>query len=242
MSLSRIEVDHVFFDAAGTLIRLKRSVGEIYSQLAVEHGFQAMEGDLSSRLETNFRRAFANSPPLTCGAVSEARRLKLERDWWRRIVNESFSDLGTFPDQEEFFSNIFERFAGAEFWKLTPGCLRTLSNLKRVGKGLGVISNFDSRLRAVLQALGILDRFQVICISSEAQAAKPDPRIFSAAVRRMGGRAGRCLHVGNHLKDDFQGARRAGLKAALFDPRDRFPGMDFPGRIRRLNSLMEILI
>lgn len=242
MSFSRIEVDHVFFDAAGTLIQLKRSVGEIYFQLAVEHGFQPVEADWSSRLEANFRRAFEKLPPLTCGFVSECRRREMERTWWKRIVEETFSELGAFPKPEEFFSDAFERFAGAEFWKLAPGCRSVLSNLRRMGKGLGIISNFDSRLRPVLQALGILDRFQAICISSELEAAKPAAQIFHEAVRRMGGQAVHCLHVGDRLQDDYEGARRAGLLAVLYDPRNRFPEMEFPRRIRRLNDLTEILI
>ena len=50
---------------------------------------------------------------------------------------------------------------------------------------LAVISNFDGRLRFILQHLGISNYFGYISISSELGADKPDPEIFRRALKLM---------------------------------------------------------
>ena len=61
-----------------------------------------------------------------------------------------------------------------------------LGALQKEGFRLAVVSNWDRRLHTLLEDLGLAGRFETIVVSSEVGHAKPDPRIFRAAVKRFG--------------------------------------------------------
>jgi putative hydrolase of the HAD superfamily len=88
-----------------------------------------------------------------------------------------------------------------------------VSELRRRGKGVGLISNWDVRLEEVLADLGLLERFDWVVISAVVGVQKPDAAIFEHALRRCSLPAGRVIHVGDSYEDDVLGARRAGLRA-----------------------------
>lgn len=49
-------------------------------------------------------------------------------------------------------------------------------------------------------------------LSRDIGIRKPDPRIFRYALERIGVQPGNALHVGDSMKHDVVGARRAGMK------------------------------
>ena len=63
--------------------------------------------------------------------------------------------------------------------------------------------------------------FDVIVISCEVGATKPDRRIFEIAARRLGLALGEILHVGDSAAMDLRGARAAGLRALLLQRSSR---------------------
>lgn len=67
---------------------------------------------------------------------------------------------------------------------------------------------------ADLQRVGLADYFQGALSAGELGAAKPDPRIFGEACRRIGLASTQILHVGDDLQMDVLGAHAAGLQAA----------------------------
>jgi FMN phosphatase YigB (HAD superfamily) len=52
-------------------------------------------------------------------------------------------------------------------WKLTPGAVGALERLRRGGVKVAVVSNFDTRLRPLLHAMGVAPLFDAICVSAE---------------------------------------------------------------------------
>src|SRR5207248_1962029 len=76
---------------------------------------------------------------------------------------------------------------------------------------LGIISNFDRRLRRVLEQLALAPLFRHVVISSEVGADKPDPWIFERALALAGAQPHEALHVGDEPGADWEGAGRAGL-------------------------------
>lgn len=213
------QVKVVFFDAVGTLIEPRDSVGEIYGRVAREFDFEAEP----RILQQNFALSFRRQPPLAFPAgAPEAALVELEKGWWRDLVREVFAGLGPFPRFEEFFDEVFERFRGREFWRVYDDVAPTLAELKRRGLKLGVISNFDSRLYDVLRACGLDHFFDSVHVSTRAGAAKPDAAIFHAALNYHGIEAGEAWHVGDSLREDVEGATAAGVNAVLLDRDNRF--------------------
>jgi len=82
---------------------------------------------------------------------------------------------------------------------------------------LGIVSNFDRRLYAILDHLGIRRSFQAIAISSEIGVDKPHPAIFTAALSALGATPAETLHAGDDPGRDWRAAHAAGLHAYPLD-------------------------
>ena len=77
---------------------------------------------------------------------------------------------------------------------------------------MGIISNFDSRLFPVLEALNLDHFFQNVTLSTQVGFAKPDPRIFHAAIVAHGLSPEQSVHIGDSWDEDYLGARAADLQ------------------------------
>lgn len=228
----------VFFDAADTLFHVKGSVAEIYLQHAVQFGFSQTADSLTA-IKRAFSRAFEEAPPPIFAATEPLKIKQSERLWWFDVVHNVFYRVGMFERFDDFFDRVFEVFEDAGSWRLFPETTSTLTSLKASGMELGVISNFDSRLFPVMRGLGIADLFDTITISSLAQAAKPSARIFQLALDKHAVDPEEALHVGDSLRDDVEGAAKAGLRAVLLD-RTNFGERPLPSGVMRISSLSEL--
>jgi HAD superfamily hydrolase (TIGR01509 family) len=90
---------------------------------------------------------------------------------------------------------------------LLPGAQDALDQVHRAGLRTGLVSA-SRNARAVLDRLGVADRFDVIADPSGVARGKPAPDIFLAAARELGATPAGCLGV----EDAAAGV--AGLKAA----------------------------
>jgi putative hydrolase of the HAD superfamily len=203
----------VFFDAAGTLFKPVRRVGESYAAIAAKHGVTVSAGQINER----FRVCFDDAPRLAFPGADGDDIVQLERDWWKRLVAEVFKPWASFADFDDYFNELFAYFAEPTAWTLYPETLETLAALKDRGLILDVISNFDSRLLRILDGLGAADLFEHIIISSRVGYAKPDRQIFDFALRRHGLSPQNALHVGDSETNDLHGANNAGLRGVLVD-------------------------
>jgi len=226
----------VFFDAADTLFQVKGSVAEMYLHHAVQYGFSQTQESLPA-IKQAFSRAFREAPPPIFVATEPAQLKQSERLWWFDVVHNVFYRVGMFERFDDFFDRIFEVFEDAGSWRLFPETLSTLTGLKASGMELGVISNFDSRLFPVMRGLGIADLFDTITISSLAQAAKPSAKIFQLALDKHAVDPEEALHVGDSLRDDVEGAGKAGLHAVLLDRQGRSQSSG----IRTITSLDQLM-
>ena len=215
MSSSPIKV--VFFDAAGTLFHVKGSVADVYLQYATHYGV-ADSPELKDAITQAFISAFSQAPPPVF-AVSQPEKLKqCERLWWFDIVHAVFYRVGMFEGFDEYFDEVFEAFAGAMHWTVDPELVPLLEELKGVGYELGIISNFDTRLFSILDALCLRSFFDSVTISSLVQSVKPSNKIFRYALNEHAIDPCEALHVGDSLKEDWEGATNAGLYGVLLNP------------------------
>jgi putative hydrolase of the HAD superfamily len=201
----------VFFDAAGTLIKPTRRVGESYSIVARRYGIDIAPSEISQRFASCFRSA----PPLAFPDASAAEIADLEWHWWEQLVERIFEPWGRFKGFDDYFAELFAYFAQPDAWTLYPEVLATLSALKIHGTTLAVISNFDSRLLKILDGLGVSRCFEQVFVSSRVGHAKPSREIFEAALNANGVKAENALHVGDSEENDFHGATNAGLRGLL---------------------------
>ena len=226
----------IFFDAAGTLIRPVRPIGQSYSLAAARYGMNVSPAEIAER----FHICFSSAPPLAFpNAPSEDIKV-LEYAWWKDLVRRVFEPYGRFARFDEYFAELFEYFGKADSWSLFPEAPEALSALKRRGLTLAVISNFDSRLFDILGGLGVSPSFESIVISSRAGHAKPAPEIFRRALALHGAKAEEAIHIGDSLDKDATGARNAGLTGVLLDRKARIRSKSFP-RVENLTGLLPLI-
>ena len=225
----------VFFDAAGTLFDVRGgSLGAIYAAAMERHGASLPAGVIQER----FQEAFAAAPPLAFPGADPRDLPVLERAWWRDLVREVMRPADPFDRFELCFADLFELFRTARGWELAPDTRRVLDVLAAEGRALGVITNFDSRVRDVLRHLGIAPYFRSVILAAEEGVAKPHPGIFRAALRRMRLEEGEAIYVGDDPGNDVEGARAAGMIPVLIDPR----GGPFPPGSLRIASLGDLIL
>ena len=197
----------IFFDAAGTLFHLPRGVGWHYRDVALRHGCALGE----SELQAAFAAVWKGMP---ARVATRGARPDDDRDWWRELVRQVLARCGAAAgalDRDTYFAELYDEFTRPGVWALFPEVRAVLEALHPHHR-LGIISNFDGRLRAILRHLGIAGYFEPVVISSEVGADKPDPRIFQHALEISGLPPGAALHVGDDPVRDWQAAAAAGLR------------------------------
>lgn len=202
----------IFLDAVGTLFGVRGSVGEIYGSIARQFG---VETD-AALLNQAFFQSFKAAPRMAFPGASEAEIFLKEYAWWEAIARQTFTQVGAieqFADFGQFFSTLYDYFTTADPWFVYDDVRQALDYWQQQGIPLGVLSNFDSRLYPVLAVLGLADYFVSITISTEVGAAKPEMAVFQAALAKHGVSADRTWHIGDSFREDYEGAKKAGIRA-----------------------------
>ncbi len=213
----------VFVDATDTLLRVRGSVGRLYSPVARRHGFVVD----AAAVDAGFRPALQESPPPCFPGAPAGDLPRLEMEWWHDLVRRLFTSLGALqpgtPGErfEAFFAEVFALFRSAAAWELLPGARPALGALRAEGRRLGIISEMDGRLLDVLAELDLAALFDPIALSMRCGCSKRDGTIYRFALERARLSAARCVHVGDSVEWDVEAARRTGIAAVHFDPRNR---------------------
>ncbi len=214
-------IQAVSFDVGGTLIEPWPSVGHIYAETAKQFDGAMLDPELlNRRFHVSWK---AMSRPLHSASD------------WAELVDQVFLDLVQPPPSRSFFSRLYDRFAEAGAWLLHPDVVPTLEGLSHEGTRLAVVSNWDHRLRPLLDQLGLSHFFNAVMVSCEVGAAKPDPAIFECVASALDLSPGSILHVGDDPLLDLAAAQSAGLRALLIQ-RGK-PAKTFP----HIESLREVI-
>ncbi len=127
---------------------------------------------------------------------------------WLADNRESFAKQGSILELE---LALFHATARRE---PMPGVAQALCTLSGAGLALGCISNavFSGPvLRSGLEHHGLASDLGFVLSSADLDIRKPDPRIFSAGLSKVGRPASSAWFVGDSWTADVQGAAAAGL-------------------------------
>ena len=218
-----IAVESVVFDVGGTLIDPASSVGEIYASVASEHGWTGLD---AKRLDGQFHEAWKSKKEF---------HYRLED--WEEMVIQSFAGVLEPSACSDIFPTLYRRFEDPSNWLVHEDVLPTLDALAGRGFRLGIISNWDQRLKPLLSALRLDGFFEWICISCDVGFEKPSSVIFEHALSRMGLPPNRILYVGDQWDEDVLGARQVGMHSKLID-RGSHGGSDTLKRLTDLEAVV----
>lgn len=198
----------ILFDAGGTLVYLDyaflarelRRAGIAVSPRAIRLAEYAAKAEIDRRL---------------VGAVADTDETR-RRPYFVALLDH----LGV---ESTLADVLIERFDAAHkqdnLWrKMLPSTPAVLTELRKRGFTLGVISNADGRIAGILHQCGIAELFDTVIDSHDIGVEKPDPRIFLLALDRLNTPPDQAVYVGDIYGIDVVGSERAGLQAVLLDP------------------------
>ncbi len=225
----------VLFDVGGTLIECRPGAAQVYAGALSRWGAPVS----AAAVAPVFAEVWGELTQAHPRGLDRYHQVKgSEREWWGEFLRRVLARLGHPAPWEPVLDELMEEFARPELWHVFPEVGEVLDRLASRGIRLGVVSNWDSRLPALLERLGLAGYFQAVLVSALERVEKPGPEIFRRAAERLGLDAARCTHVGDSPLDDVRGAESAGMRAVLVDRGDRFG--DTYVKVRDLRGLYEL--
>ena len=209
--LNRCRLAALLLDAGNTVVFLDTSA---VAAVAAAHGVSVEAATLSAVEGAAKRRYEAR---LAEGASHES--------GWRLYLTTLLVEAGVDDARAEALIDPL-RAAHDELnlWRRVPADLPgALERARAMGLRLGVVSNSEGGLPALFSRVGLGDAFEIVVDSAHEGVRKPDPEIFHRALRRMGLSPAQALYAGDIPSVDVEGARAAGLDAALIDPLGFYP-------------------
>lgn len=202
MSLARAaELDAVTLDGFHTLVELDAPVERLCAALA-EHGVEMGHDEVASAFAAEVEYYMAHQ----VDARDEKALAKLQLDCSTVFLRALPTEL----EPADFVSSFVE----ALLFRPLDGVADALGVLRGAGLALACVSDWDVGIGRQLGRAGLGPFLDVVVSSAEIGAKKPDPRVFRAALERLGVAPERALHTG-----DGEGDRAGALAAGLaFEP------------------------
>lgn len=146
------------------------------------------------------------------------------------VMAELFRAKGITQDADELGMNAAQlfRISSLEYIRVYPGALQALTDLRKQGYRLWLLSNAQRAFTEYeLRYLGLEGYFDGIYLSSDYRCRKPDKRFFDALIQERSLDLSACLMIGNDRATDIKGASDADL-ATLYmhtalTPQDQAP-------------------
>src|SRR5215217_2337659 len=220
----------VLFDAVDTLLAPAPSFQGRFVAVAAEHGVPLEEAAVDAAIAAAAREA---AWPEDWTDPATQRRFWL--GFYGKVLG-SFGHTGT-----ELAEALFRAFSDPAAYRLFDDVRPALDELAGRGIILGLVSNFEPWLDEVLALQGIDGRFAAVAVSGKLGVAKPDPRIFKAALDQAGADPGATVHVGDQPVNDVAGAMAAGITPVLIDRFGRHPDAGGAHRVEDLGGLLELV-
>lgn len=231
--------DALTLDVGHTLLFPDPPLGEMYARKLPRFGIEVQPAWVEREFGRAWEAARDGQPGLVYG-TTHAEGLA----FWIEVNRRLLAELPLSPtDLHSFVGDLYDSYARAATWCVAPGLDQLLGLCGELGIPVALLSNWDLRLRGLLTELDLVDRFQAIVISAEVGIEKPDPGIFTYALRALDRPAARTVHVGDTWQDDILGARAAGMKAIWIAPDSARLPQPLPGvdRVASVGAIAQLL-
>ena len=119
-------------------------------------------------------------------------------------------------------------------WELFDDAKPFLSELKKEGYKIVMITNATRSIYKIVDDLGLVDYLDDIIASCDFGIMKPHPRIFRIAIEKYGEPI---FHIGDVYEIDYLGALRAGIPPLLLDRYNFYDDI----KANKVRSLLEAL-
>ena len=207
----------VLFDFDGTLGYYRPSHLELYVTAAAECGVHADLQSLRSAVDTGW------SPWETPDGVDHSAHSADEQAFGAiraQLHLERYAAAGVIGTADALRAaavRLVEIEAAPEHFGLFEDTIAALERVRAAGMRAYIVSNHIWQLPEVVEALGLGGLVEEVLTSARVGYRKPHPAIFRAAAAVAREEAAALLYVGDHMANDVEGARAAGMHAVLID-------------------------
>jgi putative hydrolase of the HAD superfamily len=214
----------LLLDAMGTLVRLVPPVPGLARALAGA-GYPNSEERVAAAMRDEI--AYYRRHHLEGGTPAAVRRLRAA---CAGVLADGLERAPPVPELAQLLVDAlqFEAF---------PDALPLLRRLRHRPIRIAVVSDWDCTLAEHLDRLGVGAWIDEVVVSAVVGVAKPDPRIFAAALERLGVPPEFAVVCGDDPVRDVAGARAAGIRGVLIDREGRYP--DRGSRVVTLDDLSD---
>jgi HAD superfamily hydrolase (TIGR01662 family) len=195
----------VFFDVDFTLIYPGPTFrGEGYHAFCARYGIDV---DAS-----RFAAAVASAAPLLDGPEDTPYDADIFVAYTRHIIEQMG---GHGPELDACAREIYAEWAACQHFELYDDVEDVLRDLTARGVRIGLISNSHRCLASFQSHFELQGLISATVSSSKHGFMKPHPSIFSAALQLVDVDARDAVMVGDSVRQDVEGALRAGMRAVL---------------------------
>jgi len=227
----------ITFDLYGTLAGFTPSRYEIQSQAAAKFGLQLTEEEVLRgyfKADEFMAKQNATVPIRSMGSNE---KLNFFAEYERLILSETDPKVGL-----KTSLNVWKETQKMSYRLTVFDDVRSvLKTLKARGFILAVITNMNTTGPEILHKLELTDQIDFAITSLEANAEKPDKRIFQMAFNKAKCEPEENVHVGDQILSDINGAKRVGSNYVLIDRYSLNETFEYGRRITSLFQLPELI-
>ncbi len=221
----------VFFDVDFTLIYPGPTFrGEGYEAFCSRYGM-----DVDPR---KFGDAVASAAPLLDGPEDTPYAAEIFVAYTRHIIEQMG---GRGPHLDACAREIYAEWAACQHFELYDDVPDVLRDLVAAGIRIGLISNSHRCLESFQSHFELQGLISVTVSSSDHGFMKPHPSIFAAALQRVNVAAAEAVMVGDSVRQDVEGALRAGMRAVLLQRGSVPPPRSIELGVPIIQSLRELI-
>jgi putative hydrolase of the HAD superfamily len=226
-----LKIRAVLFDLGDTLVKTwipEVTYQNVLASLGIDRSIEELEKAIAKTeeefKESNYRSRY--------GKVSYT-------EYWERWDAQVLTRLGI-SGEENLAKQVKARWFDHANCITYPDTIVTLNRLKQMGLKLGLISTaYEEDIDAILEKAGIAKAlFDTVVGVNTIKKEKPHPEVFRHALSKLNVEPSETLFVGDHIDNDYKGARAVGIHALLIE-RERRSTED-ASDLERIRSLQEI--
>lgn len=210
----------IYTDVGDTLLFLKSSAGETYFNILQKYGVAGKDmnaGDFKKVFKESWNEMSSDLPP--DGKDRFISHPRGTRGWWEDLIDIFSVKLsGKKIQNPKIYEEIFNALDDPDVWILEPTLNELLTFAKENHIGIGIISNWDLRLRELLTSIGIIHYFDPVIVSSEFGYEKPSALIFEKAMQITGLPPESHIYVGDKIHFDYTPTKALGWQSYILDP------------------------
>jgi len=214
----------VLFDLGGTLIKTVE-IPEIFKRILEKYGVSTCSEDITKAHKESEHE------------FSVETMVELKEGFWVKYNSCVLEKLGINENREFLAKKIDELWWNYADLQVYSDASKTLFELKNKRIKIGIVTNaFEKDYQQIIQKLDWTNCFDVAVGIDACNTAKPDRAIFLYAVNKLRVSPEETIFVGDSLKHDYEGAKRAGLKPLIINREGKTLA-----NVETIGSLIELL-